>query len=329
MDITNFNKYDLGFLPTPVNHLKNFSKILGGPEILIKRDDLTGLAFGGNKTRKLEFIIADALKHGADTLVTGGARQSNHCRQTAAAAAKASLECHLALAGDKPKFYNSNLLLNHLFDAKIHWCGENRKGEDIPRIIAELKQNNKAPYLIPYGGSNEYGTLSFVAAIKELKEQMGKEINNIKAIIFASSSGGTQAGFILGRHICGLEFEIIGINIDKEGEELPLDDKILQLLIKAGQKLNLNNINFSKEDICINNDYLGKGYGIISDSEKAAISMLAKSEGILLDPVYTARAMAALIDLVKKNSFSAKDKILFWHTGGTPVLFDSNLYYPE
>ena len=166
------NKIKLGFMPTPVGILESFSEMLGGPEIWIKRDDLTGLALGGNKTRKLEYILCDALANAADTIVTAGAVQSNHCRQTAAAAAQLGLECHLVLGGNEPENISGNLLLDRMLGAKIHWAGSNRKGEDIPEIVSQLRQQGKNPYIVPYGGSNEFGALGFASALFELDQQM-------------------------------------------------------------------------------------------------------------------------------------------------------------
>ena len=190
-----------------------------GRALYIKRDDQTGLATGGNKTRKLEFLVGDALAQGCDTLVTGGAMQSNHCRQTAAAAAASGLECHLVLGGDAPREPGGNVLLDLLLGATIHWCGERTKGEDIPRIAESLRAAGRRPYVVPYGGSNPVGAAGFVAAAAELKEQAGTLGVRFTHIVFASSSGGTQAGLVVGNALLGLGADIVGIGIDKwEGE---------------------------------------------------------------------------------------------------------------
>ncbi|WP_293748101.1 D-cysteine desulfhydrase family protein [uncultured Paraglaciecola sp.] len=319
MHLEKFEKTSLGFFPTPLVELSRLSHFLGGPKIFMKRDDLTGLALGGNKTRKLEYILADALKHGCDTIITAGAAQSNHCRQTAAAAAKLNLECHLLLGGDAPLKAQGNLLLDHLFACHIHWTGSNRKGEDIARIFSQLQAEGKKPYIVPYGGSNELGALSFIDAVAELEQQnTGAEFSHV---IFASSSGGTHAGLILGKQIYNKTFELIGINIDKEANSaMQFDQQITQLVNNTANIIDLN-YTFSKDQLILNSDYVGKGYGIVGPQENEAITLTAKLEGILLDPVYTARAMSGLIHFVRSGKFEKNDKVLFWHTGGAPSLF--------
>ncbi len=311
----------LGFLPTPLVELKNLSRYLDGPRIWIKRDDQTGLAFGGNKTRKLEFLVGDALAHGADTLVTGGAAQSNHCRQTAAAAAACGLECHLALGGTAPAMLNGNLLLDQLLGAHIHWCGEQRKGETIPQIVMQLKTEGKTPYVVPYGGSSKIGALGYVDAVRELELQLRTTGQKISHMVFATSSGGTQAGLIVGKKISGFSAKVIGILIEKEsaGEQL-LADSFCALANDVAAHLG-KAADFSAADILLNADYVGGGYGVVGELEREAITLLATQEGILLDPVYTARAMGGLIDLIRRGKFAKSDSVLFWHTGGGPALF--------
>jgi len=310
-------KQSLGFFPTPLITLP----ALGGPNILMKRDDNTGLALGGNKTRKLEFLMGDALAKGADTIITAGAEQSNHCRQTAAAAASLQLECHLLLGGKEPATSNGNLLLDQLFGCHIHWTGGNRKGEDIPSLVKELENKGKKPYIVPYGGSNEIGVLGFVNALKELDLQLNQTKESLTHIIFASSSGGTQAGLIFGKKYLNASFEIIGINIDKdELGEIPFKQKILDLSNKTAELVDSTH-RFSSNDVTLNSDYIGEGYGVIGALEKEAISLTAQTEGILLDPVYTGRAMGGLIDMVRTRKFKKTDNVLFWHTGGAPALF--------
>ena len=312
-------KVNLGFLPTPVVKLSRLSSILGGPEIFMKRDDLTGLGLGGNKTRKLEFIIQDALEKGCDTIVTAGASQSNHCRQTAAAAAQLQLECHLVLGGEAPDIANGNLLLDSLFGAQIHWAGKNRKGEDIPRVIEELRAKGKRPYVIPYGGSNELGAYGFIHALKELETQIDTE--TLSHIVFASSSGGTHVGLMLGKALLKKHYELVGINIDKgESDATPFDKFIVELANKTSNHFKMG-FEFTDKNLNLVDDYVGDGYGVIGSAEKEAIALTAQSEGILLDPVYTGRAMAGLIDMIRTGKLTKKEKVLFWHTGGAPSVF--------
>ena len=321
MNYENIKKQSLGFFPTPLVELSQLSKKLGGPKIYMKRDDNTGLALGGNKTRKLEYILGDALAQGADTIITAGAAQSNHCRQTAAAAASLQLECHLVLGGQEPDVVSGNLLLDKLFGCQIHWAGKNRKGEDIPQLVEQLKRAGKKPYVVPYGGSNELGALAFVEALKELDAQREDAGLSFTHIVFASSSGGTHAGLMLGNKILEASYKIVGINIDKgEAGELSLDQQILNLVNSTAKSINLTH-EFSEEDLNLNSNYVEEGYGVIGKLENEAIALTAQTEGILLDPVYTGRAMGGLIDMIRSGEIKETDNVLFWHTGGAPALF--------
>ena len=317
----NLPKASLGYFPTPLIELTRLSKTLGGPNIYMKRDDNTGLALGGNKTRKLEYIMGDALAKGADTVITAGAIQSNHCRQTAGAAASLGLECHLVLGGKKPEQPQGNLLLDKVYGCHIHWTGENRKGEDIPALVAQLKAEGKKPYVIPYGGSNELGAVAFIEAYKELNAQREALKVDFSHIIFASSSGATHAGLMLGNKILQTHSQIVGINIDKgEMDKVPFDEHIVSLANSTAQFIAAD-YQFTADDLILNSDYVGDGYGVIGELEKEAIALTAQNEGILLDPVYTGRAMGGLIDMIRTGQIKATDNVLFWHTGGAPALF--------
>ena len=319
MNLHKFPKAPLGFFPTPIVELPRLSRVLGGPAIFMKRDDQTGLAFGGNKTRKLEYLLGDAIARGCDAVITAGAAQSNHCRQTAAAATKLGMDCHLVLGGEDPGKPSGNLLLDRIFGCQIHWTGENRKGEDIPEIFAQLKAARKQPYLVPYGGSNELGALAFAAAAKELHEQ--HEGLSFTHIVFASSSGGTQAGLMLGKRILEQSYNIVGIKIDKEeADQEPFNRYVLSLANRTAGLIGFTH-EFAERELILNSNYLGEGYGVVGAPEKEAIMLTARTEGILLDPVYTGRAMAGMIDMIRTGEIGRQDKVLFWHTGGTPALF--------
>lgn len=319
MNLQRFPKASLGFFPTPLVELTRLSKALGGPKIFIKRDDQTGLALGGNKTRKLEYLLGEAVSQGCDTVITAGAAQSNHCRQTAAAAAMLGLECHLVLGGAEPAEPSGNLLLDRIFDGHLHWAGDHRKGEDLPQLHERLKNNGKKPYHVPYGGSNELGALAFAEATRELEEQ-GKGLS-FTHIVFASSSGGTQAGLMLGKKVYGKTYQLVGIRIDKEESgETPFDQLVLSLANRTAA-LSGSDHEFDAEDLILNEDYLGGGYGVVGALEKEAIAITARTEGILLDPVYTGRAMGGLIDMIRTGQLDQADRVLFWHTGGIPALF--------
>lgn len=314
-------KYSLGFFPTPLHSLENLSKEYPGYKIFMKRDDQTGLASGGNKTRKLEYLIQKALDDGYDTVITAGAQQSNHCRQTAAACAKAGLECHLMVRGTKPKTYQGNLLLSHLLGAKIHFEGSVRKEVDYESLKKTIDTQGKKTYIIPIGGSNITGALGFAWAIKEVKEQLKEMDVKMDYVFFASSSGGTQAGLVLGMELYGLETELVPIKIDKDDaigkglEEVVLD------IVKDGVQLLSLNKEYTISDVEVNKNYNQEEYGVLTDKEKYAIATLAKNEGILLDPVYTGRAFYGMLDCLKNNKIKLNSNILFWHTGGLPALF--------
>ncbi|HSS16687.1 MAG TPA: D-cysteine desulfhydrase family protein [Candidatus Dormibacteraeota bacterium] len=303
-------------LPTPVEELPRLREALGdGPRLLIKRDDQTGLAFGGNKTRKLEFLLAEARDQGAKTLITGGALQSNHCRQTAAAAARFGFKCVLVLTGDKPKQPSANLMLDQLFGAEIVYVADRN---DRDRILQETfdraTKEGKKPYLVSYGGSNATGALGYAFAMKELVDQ------NVGAdwIVFATSSGGTHAGLLLGQRVSGYKGKVLGISVD-ESEEW-LKQHVSQLASLASEKLG-KRIEFTPGEVLVNANYCSAGYGVLTEQEREAIRLFATCEGLLLDPVYAGRAAAGMIDLIRKGFFKKDETLLFLHTGGQPALF--------
>ena len=316
-------RYDLGFFPTPLHPLKNLSERYPEYEIFIKRDDQTGLASGGNKTRKLEYLIYEALQNNCDTVITAGAQQSNHCRQTAAACSVAGKECHLLLGGEEPEDYNGNLLLSHLLGASLHFAGEHRKGEDIPVLKQDLEKEGKKVYVVPYGGSNLVGAMGYINAVKELKQQIDDLKTEIDYIFFASSSGATQAGIMVGMDLYGLNAELIPVNIDKAEIEGTTVEKIILDLIKQSEKFFSLKKKYTLKGIPLNRDYDAPGYGVITKGEKDAVKILASAEGILLDPVYTGRAFFGMLDILEKRKLRPGSKILFWHTGGLPA----NYYY--
>ena len=311
----NIPRLNFAHLPTPVEAQPRLSQALGGPRLLIKRDDLTGLAFGGNKTRKLEFLVAEARDQGAQTLISGGALQSNHCRQTAAAAARFGFNCILVLTGEEPKQPSANLLLDSLFGAQIVNVA-NRKDRD--RILQETfdragKEGMK-PYLVPYGGSSATGALGYAFAMKELGEQKV----NPDWIVFATSSGGTHAGLLLGQRVFGYEGQVLGISVD-ESEDW-LKQHVSELASLASEKLG-KRIEFTPGEVLANANYCSAGYGVLTDRDREAIHLFATYEGLLLDPVYTGRAAAGMIDLIRKGFFKRDETLLFLHTGGQPALF--------
>jgi len=313
----------LAHLPTPIDPLPNLSRHLGEPELFIKRDDQTGLATGGNKTRKLEFLLAEALQTGADTVITAGSTQSNHARQTAAGAARCGLDCHLVLyapGGDPPADITGNVLLDHLLGATIHWTDERAPyTHTLARVEADLIDAGKQPHVVPYGGSNAVGIMGYAVAMREYQAQ-ARGLAPFDAHVFATSSGGTQAGMLLGTHLAGRRdsARLLGISVDSPAADL--GTRVAHLANAGADLLGLA-WRPTPSDIAINDDYLGGGYAVVGDPEREAVRLMARHEGILVDPVYTGRALAGLIDLIRRNEFTAGQRILFWHTGGSAALF--------
>lgn len=307
----------IAHLPTPIERLDRLSKHLGGPQILIKRDDLTGLATGGNKTRKLEFLVAEAIAKGCDHLITTGAPQSNHCRQTAAAAAQFGLGCSLVLRGEEPDHITGNLLLSNLLGAHTYFASKEDSSALIGEVTAELRAMGRTPYVIPLGGSNVVGATGYVKAMRELVGQLHDERSNVDFIVFPSSSGGTQAGMVLGAQIYGFHGQLFGISIDHPADALRT--QVAALATATATHLGLEPLPIV-DKVVVNDDYLGQGYAMVGELEREAIRLVAQREGILLDPVYTARAMGGLVDLIRWGAFTRGQTVLFWHTGGTAAL---------
>lgn len=315
-------RYRLAHLPTPIEPLKRFSEHLGGPQVLIKRDDLTGLATGGNKTRKLEFLFGDAMATDSDTVITAGAPQSNHCRQTAAAAARAGLDCRLVYGGVDDGRMVGNRFLSRLLGAKEHWTTKDARVQKMAELAQAFRLEGKRPYIIPLGGSNSVGALGYVEAMFELQVQLRETSLQLDHIVFATSSGGTQAGLVVGSKLIEFGGAITGISIDQlpdQDSPFKFRKSILDIASEINRTHNLG-LSLSVDDIAINYDFLGRGYGVVGDPEREAIALLAQTEGIFVDPVYAGRALAGLISLIRQKRFSRNDRVLFWHTGGDAAL---------
>lgn len=311
----------IAHLPTAIEHLPRLSEALGGPEIYVKRDDQTGLAFGGNKTRKLEFLLADAQQQGAQMVITAGAVQSNHCRQTAAGAARFGLDCILVLAGAPDEAPSGNLLLDRLLGAEVVFTSQEERERTLQATFDRAQAEGRRPYLIPYGGSNPIGAAAYVHAMSELVDQLcsGPLAGLLPDwVVFPSSSGGTQAGLVLGARLFGFRGQVLGISVDEPAEVL--QPRVARLATETAKLLG-ESLSFEPEDVQVNADYLGAGYGVMGDPEREAVRLFARAEGLLLDPVYTGRAAAGLIDLIRRGFFIRYQRVLFWHTGGTPALF--------
>lgn len=306
---------EFAHLPTAIDHLPRLSRSLGGPTLLIKRDDQTGLAFGGNKTRKLEYLLGDAISKNADMVLSTGAAQSNHCRQTAAAAARCGLDCTLILVGPEPDSPSANLFLDLVLGAKIVWTEKSSRDLTLEKTFLDVQESGANPYLIPYGGSNALGAFAYYQAYQELLEQLHGELPDW--IVFASSSGGTQAGLFLASQVFKGP-RVLGISVDEP--EKRLRDTIARITGDLAELLGLETV-IDPAEIHVDAAYTGEGYGIMNDVDRDAIRLFAGEEGILLDPVYTGRAAGGLVDLINKGFFEKDQKVLFWHTGGTPGLF--------
>ncbi|MCS7024797.1 MAG: D-cysteine desulfhydrase family protein [Bryobacteraceae bacterium] len=311
-------KLVLGHYPTPVEKLARLrAAVGGGPRIFIKRDDYTGPGFGGNKVRKLEYVLAAALQQGADTVITCGGERSNHCRVTAMLAARLGLGCVLVLngRGEEPK--PASLAVEQWCGARIERVAsrEERAGR-MEALVRELKKAGKNPAMIPLGASDALGAMGFVAATAELAAQMEVEGWRFDAIYFASSSGGTHAGLAAGRELfLPGSTELVGISPDDPAEEI--QSTVTSIVQGLGQRLG---VEFTGE-IRVLDNFVGAGYGIESPQSRRAFELLARTEGILLDPVYTAKAMAGLLDAINKGQYSESQNLLFWHTGGQLALF--------
>jgi len=301
-------------LPTPIESLPRLTEALNGPKLLVKRDDQTGLAFGGNKTRKLEFLLADAQPQGAKMLITAGAIQSNHCRQTAAAAARFGYACILVLTGEPPTHPSANTLLDQLLGAEIVWAKKDERDQVLQATFEQAWNAEKQPYLVPYGGSSPVGAAAYAYAMREFIGQHRKA----DWIVFASSSGGTQAGLALGARRYGYRGRVLGISVDEPGEVLK--ERVAKLATETSTLIG-KPIELTPAEILVNADYCAPGYGVLTEREREAIQLFARYEGLLLDPVYTGRAAAGLIDLIRRGFFKKEDTVLFWHTGGQPALF--------
>lgn len=311
-------RVSLAHLPTPLEAMPRLSQALGGPQLFVKRDDQTGLAGGGNKTRKLEFVLADALRHEADTIITTGAMQSNHARQTAAAAARYGLHSVLVLRGSAPDKINGNLLLDRLLGAEVVWAEDRSRDVVMDEVAEREKAAGRTPYTVPGGASVPLGITAYALAMFELQEQMEAAGHSFDRIVFGSGSGGTHAGLVVGASLTGFRGEILGISIDRQADLLR--ESVARLATETAQFLGKPH-SYRPEDISVNADYHGQGYSILGPGEREAIELFARNEGLLLDPVYAGRAAAGLIDLIRKRVIGRDERVLFWHTGGTPALF--------
>lgn len=325
MHLARYPRRFLAHLPTPLERLDRLSAELGGPEIWIKRDDCTGLSTGGNKTRKLEFLMAEAELQGADMVMTQGATQSNHARQTAAFAAKIGMACHILLedrTGSNNANYNNNgnVLLDHMHGATT----EKRAGgldmnAEMEKVADQFRaEGKKRVYTIPGGGSNATGALGYVNCAFEMLGQFNERGLKIDHIVHATGSAGTQAGLITGLKATNAQIPLLGIGV--RAPKAKQEENVYNLACATADKLGCSGV-VAREDVVANTDYVGEGYGIPTESGLEAIRMFAELEAILLDPVYSAKGAAGFIDLIRKGHFKKGERVVFLHTGGAVALF--------
>lgn len=320
--VTEARRLRLAHLPTPLEPLERLSRELDGAQLWVKRDDCTGLAGGGNKTRKLEFLLAEAAEGGADVVLTTGAIQSNHARQTAAACAKLGLDCELFLkrsvpGRDQSYEHSGNLLLDRILGARVRFVGrEMDAATDMEERASALREQGRTPYVIPVGGSNAVGALAYVECARELLAQAEKLGIRIDAIIHASASRGTQAGLAVGLAELGARTRLVGVNVSGPAREAQIT--IERIASDTCERLGREK---SFAEIEVDERFVGEGYGVPSREGLSAMGLLARLEGLLLDPVYTGKAMAGLIQMVREGRFSPHENVVFMHTGGWPALF--------
>lgn len=318
----------LGHLPTPLEPMDRLSEALGGPRLWVKRDDCTGLSSGGNKTRKLEYLMADARERGADTIITQGATQSNHARQTAAAAAKLGMACHILLEDrtgyeDADYVLGGNVLLDRLHGANVaKRPGGADMNAEMEALADRLGGEGRKPYVIPGGGSNPVGALGYANCALELEEQADAAGLRIDALVHATGSAGTQAGLVAGLEALGSDVHLLGIGVRAPREKQ--EAMVLDLARRTIAHLGLD-IDIAPEAVRANCDYVGGGYGIPTEGMVAAVKMLARTEGLLFDPVYSGKGLDGLMDLIGKGHFAGMENVVFLHTGGSAALFG----YPE
>lgn len=319
MNLAKFPRIRLAHLPTPLEPMPRLSEALGGPEIWIKRDDCTGLSTGGNKTRKLEYLMAEAQAQGADMVMTQGATQSNHARQTAAAAARLGMDCHILLEDrtgyNHPNYrHNGNVLLDYLHGATMeHRAPGPDMNAEMEAVAERLRAEGRNVYTIPGGGSNATGALGYVNCAFEMLAQFNDLGLNVDHIVHATGSAGTQAGLITGLKAMNADIPLLGIGV--RAPQPKQEENVYNLALKTAEKLGCAGV-VDRADVVANTDYVGEGYGIPAASTIEAIEMFARTDAILLDPVYSAKGAAGLIDLIRKGHFTKGQRIVFLHTGG-------------
>jgi len=331
MKLAKFPRLRITHGPTPLEPMPRLSAALGGPTLWIKRDDCTGLATGGNKTRKLEYLVAEAMQQGADTLITQGATQSNHARQTAAIAAKLGMQCHIILE-DRTGYrhadyqHSGNVFLDYLYGAHVSEVAANTPMDAaMETLAAQLRAKGRKTYIIPGGGSNAVGALGYVTCALELADQSMNMGLVIDSLVHATGSAGTQAGLVVGMQGARTQIPVLGIGV--RAPRQPQEEKVFVLAQQTAELIGVPGA-VQREHVVANCDYIGEGYGIPTPGMMEAVTMLAQLEGLLLDPVYSGKGMAGLIDLIRKGNYRKNQNIVFLHTGGSVGLFGYQHAFP-
>jgi L-cysteate sulfo-lyase len=324
MKLTQFPRVHITHGPTPLEFMPRLTEALGGPNLYIKRDDCTGLGSGGNKTRKLEFLMADAVKHGADTIITQGATQSNHARQTVAIAVKMGMKCEILLedrTGFKVENYkkSGNVFLDHLYGARVQELpGGSDMNAAMSAVAEELRADGRKPYIIPGGGSNPIGALGYVTCALEMVNQFNTQDLRVDCVVHATGSAGTQAGLVVGLEGTRSQIPVLGIGVRAAREAQ--ETNVYNLAVKTAELLGVPG-SVKRESVMANCDYVGGGYGVPTPGMVEAVTLMARLEGVLLDPVYSGKGMAGLIDLCRKGHFKKGENVVFLHTGGAVALY--------
>ncbi len=324
MKLSRFPRIRITHGPTALEPMPRLTALLGGPTLWIKRDDCTGLASGGNKTRKLEYLMAEALKQGADTVITQGATQSNHARQTVAIASKLGMASHIILENrtgyvEQDYTQSGNVFLDHLLGAHVSSVpADTPMDAAMAELADKLRADGRKPYVIPGGGSNPVGALGYVTCALELADQANNMGLDIDCLVHATGSAGTQAGLVVGLEGARAQIPVLGIGVRAAREAQ--ESRVFDLAVATAELLGVSG-SVARESVIANCDYVGPGYGKPTPGMVEAVTLLAQQEGILLDPVYSGKGMAGLIDLVRKGHFKKGQNVVFLHTGGAVALF--------
>ncbi|MFZ5767886.1 MAG: D-cysteine desulfhydrase family protein [Bacillota bacterium] len=326
MQFARLPRLHLAQLPTPLEEAGRLEHLFGGVRLFLKRDDLTGPALGGNKARKLEFLLADARRQGADVVLTVGGAQSNHARITAALAARLGMDCVLVLDGPAPCENQGNLLLDRLLGAEVRFAGARPAEEVMEELAAGLRERGRRPYAIPVGGSTPLGAVGYCLAMQEMLAQASQMGFVVHRVYVATGSGGTQAGLLLGARVLDPSLRVIGVSVSRSREECCR--RVADLATGAAALLGLP-VEVDPAQVEVLDEYVGPGYGIPTAACLEAVRLTARREGVLLDPVYTGKAMAALLDHLRCGVIKEGENVVFWHTGGSPALFAYTQYLED